>query len=135
MSVVLPVYNVAPYLRKSLETLTNQTLKEIEIVCVDDASTDGSKEILEEFASRDKRIKLLFHEKNLGIGAARNDGARIATGEYMIHLDPDDFFEYEMLMLMYQKAKSFDINIDVVVCDYYKYDSQTHTSVRPRSKI
>ena len=80
VSIILPVYNVAPYLRQSLDSIINQTLKNIEIICVDDGSTDESGKILDEYKEKDSRIKVI-HKKNGGTGAARNDGLKLATGE------------------------------------------------------
>lgn len=120
VTVVIPVYNVKPYLRQCLDSIVNQTLKEIEIICVDDESTDGSLEILQEYAAKDKRIQII-KQKNAGAGAARNNGIRHATGKYLSFLDSDDFFELDMLEKAYEQAEKD--NVDFVV---YKSD-QYHT--------
>ena len=121
VSVIIPVYNVEQYLRQCLDSVVNQTLREIEIICVDDGSTDSSLEILKEYASLDKRITVLKQE-NLHAGIARNAGLAVAKGEYLNFLDSDDFFELKMLEEMYNKAKTD--NSDIVVCGYCIYDQQ-----------
>ena len=91
VSVILPVYNVEKYLKECLDSILNQTLQEIEVICVDDGSTDRSLEILREYEKKDKRVIVLTQE-NKGAGAARNKGLAIAKGEYLSFLDSDDFF-------------------------------------------
>ena len=96
VSVIIPVYNVEKYLRECLDSVVNQTLKEIEIICVDDGSTDSSLDILKEYACKDNRITVIT-QKNLHAGVARNAGLAVARGEYLSFLDSDDFFELNML--------------------------------------
>ena len=105
VSVVVPVYNVAPYLRQCLDSLVGQTLKDIEIICVDDGSTDGSGAILDEYAEKGPRVKVI-HQPNAGAGAARNAGLARAAGEYLFFCDPDDWAEPEMLERMYAEASA-----------------------------
>lgn len=114
VSVIIPVYNVENYLRESLDCVVNQTLKEIEIICVDDGSTDKSFDILEEYAQKDSRIKIL-QQQNQFAGVARNNGLKVATGEYVIFLDSDDIFDLTMLEKMYNRA--IETSADVTVCD------------------
>lgn len=121
VSVIIPVYNVEQYLRECLNSVIKQTLKEIEIICVDDGSTDNSLDILKEYAEKDHRITIIT-QKNLHAGVARNAGLAIAKGEYLSFLDSDDFFELNMLEEMYKKA--IDDGSDVVLCGNYVYDSQ-----------
>ena len=92
VSVIIPVYNVEKYLRQNLESVANQTLKDIEIICVDDGSTDSSFEIVKEFAEKDSRF-IAVSQENGGAGAARNNGLRRAKGKYLSFLDSDDFFD------------------------------------------
>ena len=92
VSVILPVYNTEKYLRQCLESIEHQTLKEMEVFCVDDGSSDGSVEIIREYVEKDSRFHLL-EQKNAGGGAARNHGMKEAKGEYLMFLDSDDFFE------------------------------------------
>ena len=119
VSVVIPVYNVEKYLRECLDSVVGQTLREIEIICVDDGSTDSSLEILKEYAAKDERISVLRQE-NLHAGVARNAGLTVAKGEYLSFLDSDDFFELNMLEEMYQKA--VDNQADICVCEADRYD-------------
>ena len=121
VSVILPVYNVGKYLRQSLDSLINQTLKEIEIICVNDGSTDDSYEILEEYKSKDNRIKVI-HKENKGTGAARNDGLRLATGECIGFVDPDDWVKPNMFERLYQEIKEKDL--DIVMCMPDGYDEK-----------
>ena len=93
VSIIVPVYNVEEYLRKSLDSVVNQTLKDIEIICVDDCSTDGSLNILKEYAKKDNRIRIIEQKENQGQGVARNIAIDIAQGEYIMFLDPDDWLE------------------------------------------
>ena len=119
LSIIIPVYNVEKYLRECLDSVVNQTLKDIEIICIDDCSTDSSLEILKEYASKDNRFILLEQEFNQGQGVARNEGIKIATGEYIGFVDPDDWIDLDMYESMYSKAKEFDT--DIVICNIEKY--------------
>lgn len=120
VSVIIPVYNVEEYLRQCLDSVINQTLKEIEIICVDDGSTDSSLEILKEYAAKDPRITVIT-QQNLHAGVARNAGLAVAKGEYLSFLDSDDFFELNMLKETYNKA--IKDNSDIVIFNFYNYDN------------
>lgn len=125
VSVIIPVYNTEKYLRECLDSVVNQTLQDIEIICVDDESTDRSLEILREYQAKDKRITVLKQEKS-NAGAARNLGLSIATGEYLSFLDSDDYYDLAMLEHMYACAKNR--NADIVVCNikvYYEDSGET----------
>lgn len=124
VSVIIPVYNVEEYLRQCLDSVINQTLKEIEIICVDDGSTDSSLEILKEYAAKDHRITLIT-QQNLHAGVARNAGLAVAKGEYLSFLDSDDFFELNMLEETYNKA--IKDNSDIVIFNFYNYDNISKT--------
>ena len=91
ISVIMPVYNVAEFLSASLDSVLNQTLRDIELICIDDGSTDNSLEIAKDYAARDNRITVMA-QKNLGSGPARNAGMRAARGEYIAFMDSDDFY-------------------------------------------
>lgn len=105
LSVIIPIYNKTEYLCACLEDVLSQTLADIEVICVDDGSTDGSRGIAEEFAKRDSRVKLIA-QPNLGAGAARNAGIRAAKGEYIAFLDSDDFYpSKDTLARIYAAAK------------------------------
>ena len=90
ISVIIPVYNVEKYLSECLESIINQTFKDIEIICVDDGSTDGSSDILNRYSMKDKRFKIIT-QKNLGISVARNKGIESANGDYIAFIDSDDY--------------------------------------------
>ncbi len=121
VSVILPVYNVGKYLRQSLDSLINQTLKDIEIICINDGSTDDSYDILEEYKKKDNRIKVI-HKENKGTGAARNDGLRIATGECIGFVDPDDWVKPNMFERLYNLVK--EKNLDIAMCMPDGYDEK-----------
>lgn len=121
VSVILPVYNVEQYLNQCMDSIVGQTLKDIEIICVDDGSTDRSLEILKKYESKDDRVKIIC-QQNAGAGAARNNGLKIATGEYLSFLDSDDFFELDMLEKTYNKAKATKAEILVFRSDQYRED-------------
>ena len=123
VSVIVPVFNVEPYVRKCLDSIIAQTLQDIEIICVDDGSTDGSLEVLEEYAVKDSRIKVL-KQKNLGAGEARNAGMGVSQGDYLFFFDADDFAKPAMLERMADFAKKH--NADVVVSEFYRYDDSLH---------
>ena len=91
VSVVIPIYNTEQYLRQCLDSVVGQTLTDIEVICVDDGSTDGSPPILAEYAAQDSRFQIMTQE-NAGPGAARNSGLRVSSGEYLIFLDSDDWY-------------------------------------------
>lgn len=124
VSVILPVYNSQRYLRDCLDSLLKQSLREIEIICINDGSKDGSPEILKEYKAKDNRIKVI-NQENMGAGAARNKGLDMAIGEYLLFLDADDFFERDMLKLTYEKAKKE--NADICLFESYSYDNITKT--------
>lgn len=106
VSILIPVYNTAEYLPKCLESVMDQTLREIEIVAVNDASPDRAADVLAEYAKRDARIRIVTHEKNGGILAARLSGIAAATGEYVICLDADDTLDLDIARAAYEKAVS-----------------------------
>lgn len=113
VSVLVPVYNTSKYLRKCLDTLISQTLKEIEIICVNDGSTDNSLEILEEYAKKDSRV-IIVNKPNGGLPSARNAGIENAKGEYLGFVDSDDYVEPTMFEVLYKAAVKRDS--EVVIC-------------------
>lgn len=121
VSVVIPVYKVEPYIEKCVRTLFAQTLDSLEYIFVDDCSPDNSitvmQRVLEEFPNRKDQVKVIRHNPNEGVAKTRQDGIDAATGEYIIHCDPDDWVELDMYESMYNKAK--ETNADLVICDYY----------------
>lgn len=110
VSVIIPVYNVEPYLRQCLDSVVNQTMREIEIICVNDGSTDGSLAILEEYAAQDERITVISQE-NGGLNAARNAGLKRVNGEYIAIVDSDDWVELSLCKRVYAVAKDTDAEV------------------------
>ena len=113
VSVIIPLYNVENYLKQCLDSVVNQTLKEIEIICINDGSTDNSKQILEDYARKDDRIKII-NRKNSGQGVARNVGIKYAKGEYIGFVDSDDWVDRTMFEKLYENAKIH--KSDIVMC-------------------
>ena len=116
VSIVVPVYNKEKYLQKCLGSIVNQTLKDIEIICVDDGSTDGSLQVLQEFAANDSRIRIVQKE-NGGLVSARKAGVEVATSEYVGYVDSDDYIEPYMYEKLYETAK--EQQVDMVTCGYF----------------
>lgn len=112
VSVIVPIYKVEKYLERCVDALIGQTLKDIEIILVDDGSPDGCPAICDKYAQKDDRIKVI-HKKNGGVSAARNDGLAIASGEYVIFCDSDDWMEPEAFEALYAAAKEKDADVAV----------------------
>lgn len=115
LSVIVPVYNAEKYLEASINSILNQTLKDIEIILVNDGSTDGSLSICRRFEEKDTRIRVI-DKANGGVSSARNIGIKFSSGEFIGFIDPDDWIEPEMYSSMYEKAKHKNVN--VVMCNY-----------------
>lgn len=115
-SIIIPVYNIASYLKKCIDSIMDQTYSELEIILVDDGSTDGSAEICDRYASLDNRIKVL-HKPNGGLVSARKAGLEAATGEYVIYVDGDDWVESDLCENMLKEM--LDSGADLVDADYY----------------
>ena len=119
LSVIIPVYNVENYLRECLDSIINQTVKDIEIICVDDGSTDSSPDILKEYQNKDSRIRIITKE-NGGQASARNLGIKEAQGEYIVFIDSDDFIESEMLENLLFKVSEYSKHvIPDIVLDFF----------------
>lgn len=111
VSVIVPVYNVEQYLSECLDSILSQTLKDIEIICINDGSPDNSLEILKDYSKKDSRIKII-DKKNEGVGKARNDGIKASTGEFIAFMDADDFYPSdEVLEILYNDAVNNDVKI------------------------
>ncbi|MBR5575241.1 MAG: glycosyltransferase [Alphaproteobacteria bacterium] len=120
ISIIVPVYNMEKYIARCIRTLTRQTLTDIEILLIDDGSTDNSLQIMQEFADHDNRIKIL-QQKNLGPAAARNTGLDNATGKYLMFCDSDDGYKETMCQTMFDTIESQ--NVDVVCChNFFNYE-------------
>lgn len=116
ISVIVPVYKAEKYIHRCLDSIINQTFKDFELILVDDGSPDRSGEICDEYAAKDKRVKVI-HKENGGVASARQYGIDAATGEYTIHADPDDWMELELLECMYKAIKEEDA--DLLITDFY----------------
>ena len=122
VSVIIPVYNVEKYLRECLESVVNQTLKDIEIICVNDGSTDSSALILDEYARNDNRIKV-YTQENQGQGAARNMALELAQGDYIAFVDSDDWLEVSAIEELYKFIT--EKGAEAVVFDFVECSEQT----------
>lgn len=116
ISVIVPIYNTEKYLIQCIESLIFQTLKDIEIILVNDGSTDNSLKICEQYARKDSRITI-FNKENEGLAKARRDGIKIAKAEYISFLDSDDYYEPQFCEVMYKRM--ICSNADLIECDYY----------------
>lgn len=122
VSVIIPVYGVEKFISRCADSLMSQTMRDgVEYIFVDDASEDASmerlKSVLSKYSERASQVKILVHEQNMGLPAARNTGLAQARGEYVFHCDSDDFVDPEMLDTLYGKAKEEDA--DIVWCDWF----------------
>lgn len=124
ISVIVPVYNAEKYLRECLDSIVNQTYKNIEIILVDDGSTDGSGAICDEYADKDSRIRVI-HSVNKGVTAARTNAFKHSTGEYITFVDADDFLDCNMLKIMSEKIT--ENNTDLLACQYINYNNETQS--------
>lgn len=126
VSIIVPIYNVEKYIGKMIESLQKQTLEDIQIILVDDGSSDNSGLVCDRYALNDNRIKVI-HKKNAGVSAARNDGLSVAHGEYVIFCDSDDWLPLDAMEKMYEEAK--DQVADIVIGDVYLSEKEKNTLV------
>lgn len=121
ISVIVPIFKVEKFIERCAESLFNQTFDDFEVIFVDDASPDSSIKVLESVIAKypafHNRVKIMRHEKNKGLPAARNSGLKVATGDYIYHLDSDDYIEQDMLEEMVNAAQYCDA--DIVYCDFF----------------
>ncbi len=129
VSIIIPAYNAEKYIEKCLDSLLSQTLKEIEIIVINDGSKDNTESIIKSYS--DKRIKY-YKNTNHGIGYTRNFGIDKATGKYIMFLDSDDYVEKNICEELYNKAEKD--NLDLVICDFYKeYDNGNKETIKTSS--
>ena len=119
VSVIVPVYKVEKYLNRCVNSILNQTYKDLEVILVDDGSPDSCPEICDGYAQKDKRVKVI-HKENGGQGSARNSGLDVARGEYILFVDSDDYIAKNLIEITLQKAERFDA--DMVIFDYASVD-------------
>lgn len=118
VSIIVPVFNVEKYLEQCLDSIVNQTLKDIEIIIINDGSTDGSSEIIDKYKKKYFNIKVI-EQKNAGLSAARNAGIKESKGKYMMFIDSDDFIDLDMVEILYTKAEKY--NCPLIICDLLLY--------------
>lgn len=133
ISVIIAIYNVAEFLRTCLESVINQTYRNIEIICVNDGSTDACSEICEEYALLDQRIRII-HQSNQGKSAACNRALEVCKGEYISIIDGDDWLEPEMYSVLVEKIE-LQGDIDISVCGYYQDTAQESIAVMNRKAV
>lgn len=129
ISVIVPIYNVAPYLHECIDSIINQTYKNLEIILVDDGSSDGSEKICDEYAKNDNRI-IVIHQQNKGLVCARKAGLKIATGEYIAYVDGDDWIEIQMYEYLLNKILEMDA--DFIDSGCIKQDKDKKISYLPK---
>ena len=122
ITVIIPIYNVSKYLKNCLESVINQTYKNLEIICINDGSTDNSLQILKEYKERDERI-IIIDKKNAGVSMARNDGIEKASGEYLFCVDGDDYIDEDFFEKFYNNAKKNDSDL-VVLSSFWNLDKR-----------
>ncbi|MBR2386558.1 glycosyltransferase [bacterium] len=127
ISILIPVFNVEKYLNECLDSLVNQTLRDIEIICVNDGSTDNSLKILQDYAQKDERIKII-DKKNSGYGASMNIALNSSRGQYIGIVEPDDFVSLNMFEELYKKIT--ENNCDIVKSDFYSYNSTKGQTIK-----
>lgn len=115
VSVIVPVYNVESYVAKCIDSIVNQTFRDLDIILIDDGSTDSSGSICDRFAEKDKRIRVI-HKKNGGVSSARNAGLDVAVGEYIVFIDGDDYVNPKMIETLCSLI--IENNADLVMCNY-----------------
>ena len=115
VSIIVPVYNVEKYLDKCLKSLVNQTLKDIEIIVVNDGTKDNSQKIVDKYVKKYPKLVKSYIKENGGLSSARNYGLKYVNGEFISFIDSDDWVRKDMFEKMYQKAKKEDL--DIVICD------------------
>lgn len=125
ISVIIPVYNVEKYLTRCLDSVCSQTLQDIEVICVNDGSPDNSLDILNAYAAKDNRIKVINFKQNQGVAVARNSGMDLATGQYLAFLDSDDWLDLDFYEKLYNKATTTNSELVIGNIKEYKNDELT----------
>ena len=132
ISIIVPVYNVEKYIFECVDSLINQTYKNLEIILVDDSSPDNCPQICDEYAQKDDRIKVI-HKPNGGLSDARNAGIESATGEYLMFVDSDDYIALDMIeQLIYGISV---VNAGIAVCDYTSDDRALDIGINKKVEV
>ena len=134
ISIIIPVYNVERYLNRCIDSVINQSYKNLEIILVDDGSTDTSGKICDEYAIKDNRIKVI-HQKNAGVSNARNNGLKNAKAEYIGFVDSDDFIELDMYEYLHDLLLKYNADISICQVDYIKGDNIKYNMLLKENKI
>lgn len=132
ISIIVPVYNVEKYINKCIDSLINQTYKDLEIILVDDGSTDSSGKICDEYKKKDKRIKVI-HKINGGLSSARNEGIKIAKGNYLGFVDSDDYVNIKMYEILMDCAKEYEL--DIVQCKFNWFNDEDEIKKEKNERI
>ncbi len=135
ISLIIPVYKVEKYLNKCVESVVNQTYKNLEIILVDDGSLDSCPSICDEWAKKDERI-IVIHQQNKGLSGARNTGIKSASGQYIGFIDSDDYIKYDMIELLYKAMEKYDAKIGM--CSYnieYEDSSYIEKAAMPKEGV
>ena len=132
VSIIVPIYNVEQYLVECMESIVHQTLKDIEIICVNDGSTDNSLKIIQDYAQKDNRI-VIIDKQNEGYGKGMNDGLDKATGEYVGIVEPDDYVDLHMYEDLYKIAHENDL--DVIKADFYRFVYKNGTLIATYNQL
>ena len=127
ISIIIPVYNTEQYLRQCLDSIINQTFTDFECICVNDGSTDNSLSILQEYANRDNRIKII-NQQNKGVAVTRNVLLKNSSGKYVAFVDCDDWIAQNYLEILYNTIEK--LHYDIVLCNHYRYYSKDNEFVR-----
>lgn len=128
VSVIIPSYNSGRFLNKAIESLVNQTYKNLEVIIVNDGSTDNTEEIAKKWQKRDERIKYIKHQKNKGLSAARNTGIKNSQGEYIAFLDADDIWLPQKIEIQLKKLN--ELNADLIFSNWYIWDPKNDTKIK-----
>ena len=123
ISVIVPVYKVEKYFDECVESIVNQTYRNLEIILIDDGSPDNCPQMCDDWTKRDARIRVI-HKENGGLSSARNAGLDVCKGEYIAFVDSDDFIHRDYVFKMEEKA--FSMNVELVICDYARVDAESH---------
>ena len=126
ISVIIPVYNVEQYLNRCVDSVINQTYKNLEIILIDDGSTDNSGKICDEYALKDNRIKIV-HKQNAGVSSARNEGLKIAKGDYVGFVDSDDYIEKDMYEVLHNSL--IENKTEISCCDFFAFNKKENKYV------
>lgn len=133
VSVIVPIYNTEKFLRKCIESILNQTLEEMEIILINDGSTDNSHVICEEYGKKFPQKIRYINNKNIGCSATRNLGISLAKGEYIAFVDSDDYIDQEMYQEMYEKAKNEGLDIAICGITYIDLEAQVSNKIIPNN--